>query len=112
VAAELLGTGVKDHKVMDQLQQAGFVADLEQTSIKQVFDRAVFLPCQVILLRGFNGAVAQPFSIVASHYQLHGAEERLNKHLLLVIQILADTFSYRYGRAFQFQHTDSDTVDI
>ena len=65
VAAELLGPGVEDDEVVDQLQEARLAAQLDQRPVQQVFDRAVFLPGQVILLRRLDRAVTQALGVVA-----------------------------------------------
>ena len=114
VAAELLDAGVEDDEVVDQLQQARLVAELEQVPVEQVGSHwaAVFLPGQVILLRRLDGAVAQPLGVVARHHQLHGGEEGLDEVLLLVVQILADALGHRHGGALQLQHAERDAVDV
>ena len=45
-----------------------FVAKLTDVPIEQVFDVAVVLPRQVVLLWRFYGAVAHPFGIVTRHH--------------------------------------------
>ena len=112
VAAELLGPGVEDDEVVDQLQEAGLAAQLGQRPVQRVFDRAVFLPGQVILLRRLDRAVAQALGVVARHDQLHRGEEGLDEDLLLVVQVLADALGHRNGGALQFQHAKRDAVDV
>ncbi|MCY1537522.1 hypothetical protein D9M68_730190 [compost metagenome] len=85
---------------MDQLQKARLVAQLKQVSIQQIVGCgalfAFFLPGQVVLLAGLDGAVAQALGIVAGHHILHGGEERLDELGLLVIQVLPDALVHRY----------------
>ena len=112
VPAELLGPGVEDDEVVDQLQEARLAAHLDQRPVEQVLDRAVFLPGQVILLRRLDRAVAQAFGVVARHDELHRGEEGLDEFLLLVVEVLADALGHRDGRALQLQHAERDAVDV
>ena len=116
VATELFGAAVKDSKVVDQFQQARLVAELNQMTVERARRQnrgGVFLfPGEVIFLAGFDGAVAQPFAVIAGQHQLHGGEEGLDKELLLVVEILANAFADGNGGALEFQHPQRNAVDI
>ena len=64
-------------------------ADLEQVAVERVGFIGVrsvgFHPLQPVFFRGFGGGVAQAFAVVARHHPLQGAEEGLDKFLLLVV---------------------------
>ena len=112
MAAELLCAGVEHNEVVDQFEKARLAAQLDQSAVQRVFDRAVFFPSEVIFLRRLDRAVTQALGVVASHDQLHGGEEVLDENLLLVVEVLADAFGHGNRRAFQLQHAERDTVDI
>ncbi|MNT96994.1 hypothetical protein D3C72_2392150 [compost metagenome] len=73
-------------------------------TIQQVLDRAFFLPGQVILLPGLDGAVTHSLGIVARHHQLHGGKERLDELGLLVIKVLTNALIDCRSGTFQLQH--------
>ena len=112
VAADLLGPCVEDDEVVDDLQQALLAAELSERPVQRVLDRAVFFPGQVVLLRCLNHPVAQPFGVVARHHKLHGGEEGADKFLLLVVEVLADAFGDGHDGTLQFEHAQSDAVDV
>ena len=122
MAAGFLGARIKHDKVVDQLQKARLTAQLRQMLVQQIGTRQIdmvgmdwigwLFPLQIVFLVSFNGAVAHALSIVARHHQLHGGEEVTDKILLLVIQVLVDTFRDRDGRAFELNHAKGNAVDI
>ena len=112
VAADLLDSGIEHHEIVNDLQQTLFLAELHQRAIQRVLVRALFFPGQVILLGGLDNSVAQSLGIVPRHDQLHCGEERLDKHLLLVVQVLADALAHGYNRAFQLQHTERNAIHV
>ncbi|MNR67258.1 hypothetical protein D3C85_1911610 [compost metagenome] len=60
--AELFHSAVEHHVVVDQLQKARLVAQLEQMSIQQIVGsgvvRVFLFPREEVLLAGLDGAVA------------------------------------------------------
>ncbi|MNJ32554.1 hypothetical protein D3C77_272210 [compost metagenome] len=114
--AELFHPAVEHDVIVDQLQKARLIAQLEQIPIQQVVGSvalfALFLPGQVVLLAGLDGAVAQSLGIVAGHHVLHGGEERLDELGLLVVQALSDTLVHRHLGSLQLQHAQGNTVYI
>ena len=61
---------------------------------------------------GFYGAIAQALSVVTGHHQLHGGKKVADKVFFLIIEVLRNAFEHRYTGAFEFNHTQSDTVHI
>ena len=112
VAADLLHSGIEHHEIMDHLQKTLFLAELRQRAIQWVLNRALLFPGQVILLGSLDHPITQPLGIVPRHDQLYSREERLDKYLLLVVQILADALAHRYDRALQLQHTERDAIHV
>ena len=74
--------------------------------------KAILLPLQIILLRGFDSAVAQTFTVITSHAELHRGEERRNKHLPLVGQVLANAIGNRNRTFLQFNDSHSNAVQV
>lgn len=72
----------------------------------------VFFPSQIVFFRRFDCAVAQAFGIVARNYELHCGEKRLDKTILLIVEILPDAFGDADRAALEFQHADGDSVNI
>jgi hypothetical protein len=72
VTAELLDAGIEDDEIVDQLQEAGLGADLEQRPIEGILARTLFLPGEVVPFRRLDRAVAQRVA-----EQLHHALLRL-----------------------------------
>ncbi len=116
VPTELFNPAIEHDVVVDQFQKARLAAQLKQMPIQQIVGSgaflARFLPGQVVLLAGLDGAVAQALGIVASHHILHGGEERLDELGFLVIQILTNTVINRLHRALKFQHSQGNTINV
>ena len=122
MAAGFLGARIKHDKVVDQLQKARLTAQLCQMLVQQIGTRQIdmvgmdwigwLFPLQIVFLVGFDSAVAHPLGVVARHHQLHGGEEVTDKILLLVIQVLVDTFRDRDGRALELNDAKGNAVDI
>ena len=116
LAAQLFNAGVKDDKVVHQLQQPRLGAHLQEVAVQQVglgHKGATFLdPAQVIFLRRLDGGVTQALGVVARHDPLHGREKGLDELFFLVVQVLADALGHRDGGAFQLQHAQGDAVDV
>ena len=113
-ARQLFHAVVKQHKVMHQLQQALLVAQLAQILVQLVAAVVglVFLPGQKVFGRRANGAVLQPFGIIARQNQLHGAEKPLVKLRLLVGEVLAHPIANAHAAVFQLQHAHGNAVHI
>ena len=71
---QLLYPAIKEHKIVQQLDQAGFPAYLEQIFVE--LETGVILlflfPSQKILLLRADRAILQPFRIVSGKDELHG----------------------------------------
>ena len=85
---------------MNEFQETCLTAHLDQGPVQQVFNRALLLPREVILLGSLHCPVTQSLGVVPRHDPLHGGKEVLNKDLLLVVEILADTLGHRNGNEF------------
>ena len=105
---------VKQHKVMHQLQQALLAAQLAQILVQLVAAvvRLVFLPRQKVFGGRANGAVLQPFGVIARQNQLHRAEKPLVKLRLLVGEVLAHPIANAHAAVFQLQHAHGNAVHI
>jgi hypothetical protein len=112
--AAVFHAAVEQHKIVHQFQQARFVAQLEQVFVELEAGVVlfVFLPLQEVLLLGADGAVLQPFGVVAGKDKLHGAEEPGIEFGLLVGETLTDAVANADAAVLQFQHADGDAVDI
>ena len=109
---QFLFAAVKQHTVVDQLQQPVFAAHLEQVLV-QFVARAVcfiFLPAQKIFLFGANRAVLQTFRIIAGKDKLHSAEEPRIEFDALVGDALADSGAHGYAAALQLHYADCKSV--
>ena len=66
VPAEFLGARIEDDEVVNDFEEALLRAELAQTPIERILDRAGFLPREGVLFPRLDRAVAQPFGIVFS----------------------------------------------
>ena len=116
VAADFLDAGVEDDEVMYHLQQPLLAAQLAQLLKQRVVPSGwmgfAFFPAQPVFLRRFNHAVAQPLGVASRHHELNRGKERLDKRLLLAVEVLAYALAHRDGRALQLQHAQGKAVDI
>ena len=132
VTAHLLLTFIKNQEVVDQIQEPSLVEHSKESAVQFVGDRRtdlfnmnihlmaffgilckpVLLPFQIILLRSFDGTIAQAFAVVTGHAELHGGEEGRNKHLPLVGQVLTDAVGDRHRTFLQFDNRHRDAVQI
>jgi len=56
----------QNNEVVNYLKEPLLLAELQQCTIQEILDFALFLPGQVILFRSLDHAVAQSFSVVAA----------------------------------------------
>ena len=114
VAAHLFNAFIKNDKIHDKVDKtflikhgvyllqefildafAGFTdTDIYRITLLLMFFEAVILPFHIKLLSGQKCAVAQTFRLVSGHTELHCSKEASNKGVLLVREILADTFGH------------------
>ena len=92
VTTSLFDSGIKHNEIVNQLQKALLTADSAQVKIEFMLIGIgnFFFPLQIILFRGFNGAVTQALGIITCHHQLLSGKEVADKVFLLIIQILAN----------------------
>ena len=130
IAANLLLTLIKNQEVMDQIQKPSLVEHSKEGAVQFVGDgstdffnmnihlmaflgilcKTILLPLQIILLRGFDSSVAQTLAVITGHAELHRGEERRNKHLPLIGQVLANAIGNRNRTFLQFDNRHSNAV--
>ena len=71
-----------------------------------------FFPTQPEFFGSFDYTIVQSLGVVARKKQLYGREESRNITILLVTNILANTFVGRDCATFEFDYGKSNTIDI
>ena len=113
-AGQLLSAAVEEHKVMHQLDDPVLAAHLEQilVQLEAAVVFLVFLPAQEVFFLRANGAIAQPFGVVAGKDELHRREEPGVELRLLVRKILADAVADANPAVLQLDYADGDAIDV
>ena len=111
---QFLDAAIEKHEVVHQFDQPVLAAHLQQVFVELEASVVllVFLPPQEILFRCADGAVLQPFGVVACEDELDRREEPLIELWLLVGKVLANAITDADAAALQFQHADSDAVYV
>ena len=89
-----------------------FDFDVHFAALFRVLCKTILFPFQIILLWGFDGTIAQTFTVITCHAELHGGKEGLNEHFPLIGQILPDAIGNRNGTFLQFNDCHSNAVQI
>ena len=111
ITADFFDTFVKDDEVLNQVDKALFIkhrinlaqeliaelgaflinADICITTLVLMVVETIGFPFQIELFLCQQSTVAQTFSFVACHAELHCGEKRLNKAIFLVGEILTNS---------------------
>src|SRR5262249_36554238 len=109
-----LHAAVEQDKVVDQLQEALFVADLAQVLVQlvPVIVRLIFFPPQPVFFWRERGAVLESLTIIPCKKKLHGCKEPLVEYWLLVREALPDAIPNTDAAVFQLNNAKRETVDV